>query len=81
MLEKNVIGDVRIAKAWVDSTSSSLEELGARLRAIEVAFRERSGEFAGVPVEHLASVQATIDGADREPGQELLEETRAGGGV
>jgi len=72
--EQNVIADVRAAKTWVDCRFATLEELGAHLRAVEQAYRERSGEFAGIPKERSAEVQA----ADREPGRGMLEETRQG---
>lgn len=80
MTDENVIGDVRTAKTWVDSQCATFEELGARLRAIEVAYRARSGDFSAVPVERPAAVQAAIDAADREPGRGILEDTRAGRG-
>ncbi len=76
--EQNVIADVRAAKTWVDCRFATLEELGAHLRAVEQAYRERSGEFAGIPKERSAEVQAAIDAADREPGRGMLEETRQG---
>jgi hypothetical protein len=77
MDEQNLITEVRSAKMWLDAQSSSFQEVGVRLRAIEDAYRRRIGEYAGIPVQRTESVQAAIDGAQIEPGGDLLRETRS----
>jgi hypothetical protein len=67
MSEQNVIGDVRSAKAWVDSQASTLAEHGERLGAVERAYRARTGEFASVPVTRPPAVQALRGRAGARP--------------
>ena len=43
MNEQNMITDVRGAKIWFDAQVPTLDELGLRLRAVEQAYRARTG--------------------------------------
>jgi hypothetical protein len=76
MGEQNLVADVRDAKAWVDRQSKSLDDLGRSLRAIESAYRNRSGAFATVPSQRSESVSRAIEAAENEPGQSLLSDVR-----
>ena len=76
MLEQNVVGEVRVAKTWVDAQAASFAEFGAHLRAIEQAFAARTGQYSGVPRSRPQSVQTEIEKAQDEPGQGLLNESR-----
>ena len=77
MVDQNVIGDVRDAKTWWDGQCPSFSALGARLAAIETAYRNRTDEFAGVPREQPPEVRAMIAKAEDEPGRALLNDTRS----
>jgi hypothetical protein len=77
MSDQNVISDVRTAKIWVDAQAKSLTELGEHLRSIEQAYQTRTGEFASVPIKRPQAVQAAIDAAVDEPGQDLLNDLRS----
>ena len=76
--EDNVIADVRVAKTWVDSQFSDFNALGEHLRAVEQAYRNRSGEYASLPLERPESVRAAIENAVDEPGSEFLNDVRRG---
>jgi hypothetical protein len=76
MSEQNMITDVRGAKIWFDAQVPTLDELGMRLRAVEQAYRARTGEFASVPTVRPPAIQALIDRAADEPGRDLLEDLR-----
>jgi len=76
MAEPNVIDDVRAAKLAVDAECSSFEELGIRLRTIEVEYRERRGEFASVPREWPEWVRAAVEAAEDDPAGEFIDEIR-----
>jgi hypothetical protein len=77
MSDRNVISDIRTAKTWVDAQARSLTELGEHLRSIEQAYQTRTGEFASVPMKRPQAVQAAIDAAVDEPGQDLLNDLRS----
>ena len=74
--QNNLIGEVRLAKEWVNSQAVTFSELGDRLDEIEQAYRARSGEYASVPVLRPASVQKIIDDAAEEPGRDFLADLR-----
>lgn len=77
MTESNLIDDVRAAKESVDVQSANFQELGARLRAIEQAYRARTGNFSSLPNDRPEWVQKAIETAHDEPGRELLNDARS----
>jgi hypothetical protein len=72
MDEQNMIGDVRNAKSWLNSQSTTFREMGERLRAVEAAYRNREGEYSSVPREWPESAQTVINSAASEPGRGIL---------
>jgi hypothetical protein len=77
MAEPDVIDDVRKAKSWLDAQSTTFDEMILRLRAIEMAYQNRQGEYAAIPKERTASVRAAIDSAENEPGKGFLHDSRS----
>lgn len=78
MNEPTMIDDVRAAKKWVDAQSNTFDEVAARLRKVEQAWKDRTGIFANVPRGRPDWIQSEIDAAADAPGRELLDETRTG---
>jgi hypothetical protein len=77
MAEENLIDDVRAAKAQLHAEYPTWETLREHLRSVEEAWRNRTGEFAGVPRAWPESVLKAIESAPDEPGREFLEESRS----
>ena len=75
---RNVVDEVRTARAAVENESGGLTGLGEYLRRIQEENRARTGRFAGVPASRPEEVQRLIDAA--EVGDPLLDEIRAAKG-
>ena len=78
MSEQNMLADLRTAKVWVDAQFATFADISARLRETETQYNARSGQYASIPKERARSVQSQIDDATKEPGSELLGDTRPG---
>lgn len=76
MTEGSFILEVRAGKAWVDSQSATLRELGLRLAAVEEAYRSRTAEYSDLPRQRPESVRKAIETATDEPGRGLLNDVR-----
>lgn len=72
---RNIVEEVRAARAAVSDEAGGIEGLGDYLRQIQEEFRTRTGRFTDVPVERPEAVQRLIDDADS--GNPLLDEIRS----
>jgi hypothetical protein len=72
---RNIVEEVRAARAAVSDEAGGIEGLGEYLRQIQEEYRTRTGRFADVPVERPEAVQRLIDAA--ESGNPLLDELRS----
>lgn len=71
---RNVVEEVRAARAAVSAQAGGFAGLGDYLRNVQEEFRTRTGRFARVPVDRPAEVQRLIDAA--ETNDPLLDEIR-----
>lgn len=74
-VSRNVVDEVRAARAAVAEQAGGLAGLGEYLKRVEDEFRSRTGRFADVPKERPADVQRLIETADTD--EPLLDEIRA----
>ena len=72
---RNVVEEVRAARAAVSKQAGGFAGLGEYLRKVQDEFRTRTGRFADVPASRPEEVQRLIDAA--ETGEPLLDELRA----
>lgn len=75
---RNVVDEVRAARAAVEEEAGGLTGLGEYLRKTQEEFRTRTGRFTGVPGGRSDDVQRLIESAD--VGDPLLDEIRAAKG-
>jgi hypothetical protein len=72
---RNVVEEVRAARAAVAEQAGGLARLGEYLRRVQEEYGTRTGRFAGVPLSRPAEVQRLIDAA--LTGDPLLDELRS----
>ena len=71
---RNVVDEVRSARAAVSRQSRGFAGLGPYLEKIENEYRTRTGRFADVPAVRPAEAQRLIDAAETD--DPLLDELR-----
>ncbi len=72
---RNVVDDVRSARAAVSEQAGGFAGLGEYLEKVQQEVRTRTGRFADVPAVRPAEVQRLIDAAETD--DPLLDELRA----
>ncbi|MFH0983164.1 MAG: hypothetical protein V2A79_16715 [Planctomycetota bacterium] len=72
---RNVVEEVRAARAAVSAQAGGFAGLGEYLRKVQEEYLTRTGRFAEVPAERPEDVQRLIDAADT--GDPLLDDIRA----
>ncbi len=72
---RNVVEEVRAARAAVSQQAGGFAGLGEYLRKVQDEYRTRTGRFAGVPADRSEEVQRLIDAAETD--EPLLDELRA----
>lgn len=72
---RNVLDEVRAARAAVSEQAGGFAGLGDYLRTVQEEYRTRTGRFAGVPTERPDEVQRLIDAVETD--DPLLDELRA----
>ena len=72
---RNIVDEVRAARAAVAREAGGLDGLGEYLRRIQEEYRSRTGRFADVPTDRSQEVERLIDAAETDA--PLLDEIRA----
>lgn len=72
---RNVVEEVRAARAAVSEQAGGFTGLGDYLQKVQDEYRTRTGRFVDVPVDRSEEVQRLIDAAETD--EPLLEELRA----